>query len=223
MISDEHLRPGDQLPAEALLATQFGVSRSKVREALKLLEQDGTLRAIQGKGRFVSALGALRVERPITVYESITEMLASRGDEVTTVVLEVQETGCDERAAGALDLVAGDPIILLTRLRMVDEEPMVFSINAVPRRRLPGPIEFRDWSSSLTEALRAHGHGVASSAARVSATNLDRGLAERYSLSRFDPWLLVEESCIADSGERVLHALDYHRGDAVSFNVLRRR
>ena len=47
--------------------------------------------------------------------------------------------------------------------------------------------------------------------------------AERYNLARFDPWLLVEEACITDSGDRVMHALDYHRGSDIAFNVLRRR
>jgi GntR family transcriptional regulator len=223
LIAQDRLLPGDQLPPESSLATRFGVSRTKAREALKLLEQEGLVHAVQGRGRFVSPLGSLRVERPMTVYESITEMLANRGYEVSTQVLTVEEAGCEQPVADALDLSVGDPIIRLTRLRIVDDEPLVFSINAIPRDRLPGPIDFRDWSGSLTAALEAHGSRIVSSAARVSATNLGRADAERYNLSRFDPWLLVEESCITDSGSRVLHALDYHRGSAIAFNVLRRR
>ena len=36
-----HLRVGDPLPAETLLAEQFGVNRSTVREGIRLLEQSG--------------------------------------------------------------------------------------------------------------------------------------------------------------------------------------
>jgi GntR family transcriptional regulator len=223
LIPEDQLRPGDRLPAEPALSARFGVSRTKVREALKLLEQEGLVHAVQGRGRFVSPLGGLRVERPMTVYESITEMLAGRGYDVSTAVLDVRETACDEHVAEALELSAGDPIIRLTRLRVVDDEPLVFSINAIPRDALPGPVRFRDWSGSLTAALEAHGNRIVSSAACVSATNIGPESAERYSLSRFDPWLLVEESCITESGARVLHALDYHRGSAIAFNVLRRR
>lgn len=223
MIADEQLRPGDQLPTEPALAKRFGVSRSKVREALKLLEQDGLVHAVQGRGRFVSPLGSLRVERPVTIYESISGMLAGRGYAVTTVVLGVEETVADRRIAAALDLAAGDPIIRLTRLRLGDDEPMVFSVNAIVRHALPGPIAHRDWSVPLTGALEAHGHRIVSSAAQVSATNMPAEPAEHYDLARFDPWLLVEESCITQEGSRVLHALDYHRSSEIAFNVLRRR
>ena len=41
MIALKELSPGDQLPSERLLAEQFGVSRSIIREAAKLLEQQG--------------------------------------------------------------------------------------------------------------------------------------------------------------------------------------
>lgn len=223
LIAADQLRPGDQVPTEAELARRLGVSRSKVREGLKLLEQDGLLHAIQGRGRFVSPLGSLRVERPVTVYESLSQMLRHRGYEVTTQVLGVEETVADEVVAAALDLAPGDPVIRLVRLRLGDGEPMVFSVNTVVRDALPGPVGFRDWSGSLTAALEAHGHRIVSSAARLSATDLPAEHAERHGLARFGPWLLVEESCVTQEGARVLHALDYHRGSEIAFNVLRRR
>ena len=37
----QELKPGDQLPSEPELAARYGVSRSTIREVLKLLEQDG--------------------------------------------------------------------------------------------------------------------------------------------------------------------------------------
>jgi GntR family transcriptional repressor for pyruvate dehydrogenase complex len=43
------LRPGDQLPTEASLASQFGVNRSTVREGIRLLEQSGLIRRESGK------------------------------------------------------------------------------------------------------------------------------------------------------------------------------
>jgi GntR family transcriptional regulator len=36
------------------------------------------------------------------------------------------------------------------------------------------------------------------------------------------PWLLITETCFTDSGEPVIFARDYHRGDAFSFNFSRR-
>lgn len=55
MILGEQLRPGDKLPAERQLAIQFGVSRTAVRESIKLLEERGLVEALDGRGAFVTA------------------------------------------------------------------------------------------------------------------------------------------------------------------------
>jgi len=216
------LAAGDRLPSEPELAAEYGVSRSSVREALKALEQDGLVYSVHGRGRFVSPIGMVSVERPISRYESTTAMLEALGFEITTVVLDVREAPCNDRAAELLDIPAGTPVIELTRLRLCRDQPLVFSQNTVVREALPGPVRYRDWSVALTSALAAHGHLLVSSAARITAATLPADLAERHQLAGLDPWLLIEETSFTQAGERVLYSLDYHRGDLIGFNVLRR-
>ena len=54
-ILQNKLRPGDKLPTEDKLATQLGVSRTAVREALRSLEALGLIEARRGFGRVVRA------------------------------------------------------------------------------------------------------------------------------------------------------------------------
>jgi DNA-binding FadR family transcriptional regulator len=49
-IIDGRLKPGDRLPPERDLAQTFGVSRSSVREALRVLEKFGVIMARRGTG-----------------------------------------------------------------------------------------------------------------------------------------------------------------------------
>jgi GntR family transcriptional regulator, transcriptional repressor for pyruvate dehydrogenase complex len=48
------LKPGDQLPAEPELAQQFRVSRTAVREAVKVLREKGLVEAYSGRGTFIT-------------------------------------------------------------------------------------------------------------------------------------------------------------------------
>ena len=52
-IADGRLLPGDPLPSERQLMETFGVSRSSLREAFRVMELLGLIESIAGKGRFV--------------------------------------------------------------------------------------------------------------------------------------------------------------------------
>jgi len=223
LIGEENLGAGDRLESESALAERFGVSRSTIREALKRLEQEGVLTAIQGHGRFISSVGSLRVERPMTRYESIDEMLTALGYKPSCAVLSVEEAGANPREAKSLGIVEGTPVVRLGRIRYGDDEPLVVNFNTVLRHALPGPIQYRDWSGSLTAALEGHGHTIRSSIARITAAMLPADIERRHSLEGLGPWLLVQETCLTLGGLRVLYAEDYHRGDATAFNVVRQR
>ncbi|THF63052.1 FCD domain-containing protein [Pseudothauera nasutitermitis] len=54
MILEGALQPGERLPAERVLATQFGVSRPSLREAMQKLAAKGLLVSRQGGGNYVA-------------------------------------------------------------------------------------------------------------------------------------------------------------------------
>lgn len=60
-ITKGSLRPGDALPSEAALASQLGVSRTIIREALARLEFEGILEARKGSKAKVAPSGRRRV------------------------------------------------------------------------------------------------------------------------------------------------------------------
>ena len=52
-ISTGQLKEGDKLPSEPALMQQFGVGRSSIREAIRILASTGLVRVKQGLGTFV--------------------------------------------------------------------------------------------------------------------------------------------------------------------------
>jgi GntR family transcriptional repressor for pyruvate dehydrogenase complex len=58
LVEDGVLRPGDKLPSERKLAERFGVGRSSVRDAIRILEVRGVVKARQGGGTVVQAFSS---------------------------------------------------------------------------------------------------------------------------------------------------------------------
>lgn len=54
MIREKAMKPGDKLPSENELTKELQVSRSSVREAVRILEVTGVLAVQQGKGIFIT-------------------------------------------------------------------------------------------------------------------------------------------------------------------------
>lgn len=222
LFRSRRLGPGDRVPSEAEIAELCGVGRSTAREALKLLEQDGLVLVERGRGRFLSSLSALHIERPITRFESTTSMLDALGFEASTLVLSVTEDKPTDSEREALDLGADGSVIRLERLRSRGDEPLVYSVDTIPRDCIPGPVKHVNWAGSITDLLAAHGHLMVSSAARLQAVDLPQDAQDRYQLAGFGPWLLITETAVTTAGTHILYAQGYHRGSLFAFNVLRR-
>jgi len=222
LIREEGLKPGDRLPTEAQLTQRFRISRPALREALKLLEQDDVIYVEHGRGRFVSALSAVQVDRPITVFESVTDMARQYGYRTVNKVLSISEETPDRHVAECLRLGAADRVIRIERLRLHDEEPILYCIDYVPRGIVAGRLYDVDWTGSLMDLLERYGNRPRMSAANVSAVMLPEDAVERHDLRNFGPALLITETCFNAVGAPVNFARDYHRGSHFTFSFTRK-
>ncbi|MBS2905106.1 GntR family transcriptional regulator, partial [Klebsiella pneumoniae] len=77
MINEGIFKDGARLPSEPDLAKSLGVSRTTLRQALALLQDDGLIKNIQGKGNFIQksttdkSSGLEIIDNPI--YKCINE------------------------------------------------------------------------------------------------------------------------------------------------------
>lgn len=55
-IENGTLKPGDRLPAQRIMAERFGVSRTVIRDALKILEGQNLIRIEQGSGAYITSI-----------------------------------------------------------------------------------------------------------------------------------------------------------------------
>lgn len=79
-IADGELQPGDLIPSERQLMNDFGVSRSSLREAFRVMELLGLIESVPGKGRFVRHPQALSEDKSVMRLEdsAILELMEAR-------------------------------------------------------------------------------------------------------------------------------------------------
>lgn len=221
LIESKQLRAGDKLPSESEFVEELKVGRTTVREAFRLLEQEGIVVSKQGLGRFVRSYSKLK--RPLTKLEGVTEMLASRGFVVESQVVSVVVDEPTPYERERLELAPSSSVVRLRRLRRHQDRTVVYSDDVFDRLLVPLPLADVDWSGSLFGILDDQGCTVTSAAASVSAVLIEPDDIAGLDVEKAGAWLLIDQLHRDSSGRPVIHSEDYHRGEDFSFDLIRTR
>jgi GntR family transcriptional regulator len=111
--------PGERLPSEEQLSSQYAVSRHVVRQSLQRLVAEGLVTARQGSGYFVNAP---RIRRPLPSLASFTKAMADAGAEVRTQVVRQSVVEVDKDLAHRLCEPGEDRVVHIVRVGSIDGE-----------------------------------------------------------------------------------------------------
>jgi GntR family transcriptional regulator len=110
---------GDLLPTEAVLARQFDVSRHTVREALRVLREQGLITSRQGMGSRVRASSPrIAYVEAVTSIDDLLEFAAATHLEQT----KLEDVVADERLAERLGTQTGRRWVRIAGLRVANDD-----------------------------------------------------------------------------------------------------
>lgn len=113
--------PGDQIPTESVLCEKYQVSRITVRRAIADLEQGGFLERYPGRGTFIARP---RFEQRIPYLTGFTQDMNARSKHPGSRILQFELVEAPQPARHELLSNDGQPVIILKRLRLADNEPV---------------------------------------------------------------------------------------------------
>lgn len=212
-------RPGDRLPSEPELARSQSVSRSSLRAAIAMLEEEGFVSRRHGSGTYVT-------HRPVLSNElgrnfGVSSLIAATGMVPGTADETCQLVGAPEKVAAAFGIEIGEPVSALRRVRTADGRRVVVSTDWV-RADLFSPDELAELGDgSIYAALAARDLPVHHGVATLTPGFADADTARRLDVPRGSLLLSIEQVDSTVDGVPVLVSLEHHLADAFSFTVLR--
>src|SRR6516162_2354829 len=118
-IGRSRLREGEQLPSEAQLMEHYGVARMTIRNALRVLQDEGLTTAEHGRGVYV------RARPPVRRLASDRFAQRHRKEGKAAFDIEAEQYGAVPQVDQLTVTEAAPPAVVADRLNIGGEDPVV--------------------------------------------------------------------------------------------------
>jgi GntR family transcriptional regulator len=218
----ENTKAGNKLPSEPALAKKFGVSRSTLREAMRIFETQGMIHRKQGAGTFVLPPSHV-IETGLEVLESI-HTLASKIDlpvEMGNYQIEYREPTDEEREI--LNINKKMNVHEICRVMKAEDRPVAYLIDVVAEENLAIEEINSDFNGSILDLLDEKSETVLSSSrTEISAIAASPEVARALGIQRGDVLLYFEAQLYTLEGKIVDFSTSYFLPGYFKFHVVRR-
>ncbi len=207
-----------RLPSERELCEAFDLSRTTIREAIDALVNEGLLRREKGRGTFVAEPKI--TEKWLEAPDSFTESMQLQGYQIETRVLNLSVVPATYNVSRELRLRSTEPVIVLDRLRLILQEPVLVVTSYIPERLCPNLVNEDFTYQSLYKVLREKYNISIARAKRfmeaVAANELEASLLH---VRQGAPLVLIESTAYLEDGTPLEYFKARHRGDRTRFQV----
>jgi transcriptional regulator, gntR family len=209
-------KPGDKIMTETEMAKEYGVSLITVRKAVGSLMEKGLVVRKQGKGTFVTKP---KYSRNMKKLQSFTEMCEQMGVKPGARVLENRLIAADKKVADRLGIEPGSNVVYISRLRLVDGEPVQVEKSYFPLK-YAFLLEEDLNDGSMFECLKEKaGAKVASSEKMIELCRATAEEAALMDVKKGDYLLFVKSTAYDENGEPMYAGIQLINGDRFSLYV----
>lgn len=210
---------GQQLPTEAELVSQYGVSRATVRQAIKDLENQGLVVVQRGRGTFMAEHTGIHAG--MQELASISATIADMGFKPAMRYRRRTIRRATAAEIEQFDLTDGAEILDIQRKILADGRTVAFSYDVLPRWALPADFQPSFLHGSVFGYLAKHGGPRPTRAlAEVHAVSSDSigwdGDTDGQQL-----YILLDQMQMDDHGRPFMHSRSFFLEGRFNFIVVR--
>lgn len=213
---------GSQLPTEMELLQLLGISRTTLREALRILEEQRLIRKRRGLGTFVMERA---IVKDMSQNFGITEMILQAGYTPGTRGFQITYEKASAVLAEKLNIPTDSMTVVIERVRTANKIPIVLTRDIMPQSYLGSwtPTSANLSGVSLYECLERYVNiRIVDGMASFSPVQASREMAKKLSIARNALLLLIEQVDHDQDQRPVLYSAEYHLTDKFNFIVHRK-
>ena len=174
-IEEKYITTGktsDLLPSERELAKEFSVSRPTVRKALATLEQEERIIKSEGRGYILKtkATSEKYIDHELDSFIGFFQDAIQQGRKISSKILQQTVVPADSTISAYLEIDPGDLILVLERIRYIDDLPTCIAKSCIPLAVLPEIVEHDFSKESLFSVLEDKGISLAFAKRSIEVT-----------------------------------------------------
>jgi len=217
-----HYEPGELLPREEDFAEQYSVSKITIRKALSLLDADGLIVRIPGKGTFVAEEMPLQEQFVVTgnVYKFVRDATRYVVKSLGVERIKIRDTRIPRELSDFLNLPREEEISIVKRVRLLDGEPFFYLENYIPTEVAKHLTSAELAEKPLLTILREKINLVIGRGEMyIEAVPAEPDVAEVLAAQVFEPLILMKTYFWFQSGEPFEIVSSFMRADQFKYKV----
>ena len=211
-----------RIPSETDLASELGVSRTTIRDALSRLELEGVVYRKQGAGTFINEAG-LQIKTRLEEIWGYEAMLEAHGYTPSTRIIRAEEEPVNSEIAQYLNLPDNDKLLVIQKLFLADNQPVILTFNHLPFDLIKLPYTRADFNLPMYQFLpqfcQQH---LAYYLSEIVPLNASAELADTLHIQPHQPLICFEEIGYNQDNIPILKAYSYFRDDLLRLRLIRR-
>jgi len=222
LINSGKLQPGDQIPSENELSTEYNISRMTVRQASQELIREGYIVIRRGEGTFVNAASHTQMLLKLEGFSSEMAKLGYRNHSRVLNIEMVEAFDSFGMAYTGLGKEPGQALVRIRRVRYVEETPFAIETSFLPLDIGQGLLNPRMADdASIYNYIEKDLHIRLSRADHVIQPGLaDQELAELLEIAKGSPVLNLHGTTFSMNNQPVEYLEGIYRGDKYELKVV---
>ncbi len=212
-----------RLPPEDELSSEFGASRSMMRECLTELERIGILNRHKGIGTLINRR-IVDIPTRLDIIKGLDLLLGELGYTITSPYLNAHQGVADEEVARNLEIPVNSPVFICERVVATNDKPSLYLCDYIPISLLPKKYIPTEKIPSIFQFLKQEA-GIETNMflTEVRAVGLPEEVAKQLNMEPNTPVLHLCETGFDFMNVPVMYTKEYLLDQVIHHMIVRKK